>query len=100
MMSIINPFVTRAMLVANLTLTLSLQAATSPWPAGMKTCKPDLYSTGPLAFGPEGILFVADAKSAAIVAIATGDTKAASGMTALKVEALNQKLAGLLGTAA
>ncbi len=55
---------------------------------------------GPLAFGPDGILFAADTKAAAIVAIATGDTTPAHGSTALKVEGINQKVAGLLGTAA
>jgi hypothetical protein len=99
-MNLINPLVTRAMLVASLSLTLSLQAANSTWTAGMKMGKPELKSMGPLAFGPEGILFVADGKSAAIVAIATADTKPAPGTTTLKVEALNQKLAGLLGIAA
>lgn len=70
------------------------------WTADMKEGKVEFKSMGPLAFGPDGILFIADAKSAAIVAIATGDVKpdAASGL--LKVEAINQKIAALLGTTA
>ncbi len=40
----------------------------------MKDGKPEFKSMGPLTFGPDGILFIADTKSAAIVAIATGDT--------------------------
>jgi len=43
---------------------------------------------------------IADSKSAAIFAVATGDTKAASGADALKVEGINQKIASLLGTSA
>ena len=69
------------------------------WTAGMKEGNPALKSAGPLAFGPEGILFVADTKGAAVVAIATGDTKA-SGAKAVKVEGINQKVAGLLGSTA
>ncbi|MEK7831925.1 MAG: hypothetical protein AAB401_12605 [Acidobacteriota bacterium] len=57
-------------------------------------------SMGPLAFGPEGILFVADTKAASIVALSTGDTKPAAAGKLLKVEGINQKIAALLGTAA
>ena len=45
--------------------------------AGMKKGTPEMKSAGALAFGPEGILFVADAPNATIFAIATEDTKAA-----------------------
>jgi hypothetical protein len=53
-----------------------------------------------LAFGPDGVLFVADPKAAAIVALSTGDTQAAASGATIKVEGLNQKIAALLGTAA
>lgn len=69
------------------------------WTAEMKEGKAELTSTGPLAFGPDGILFAADTKAAAIVAIATGDTKAANA-NSVKVEGINQKIAALLGTSA
>jgi hypothetical protein len=64
---------------------------------GMTEGAVTLKSAGPLAFGPEGILFVADTKAAAVVAIATGDTKAGEAKP-LKVEGIAQKIAGLLGT--
>jgi len=70
------------------------------WTAGMKEGNPGLKSMGQLAFGPEGILFVADTKGAAVVAVATGDTKAASGEKPVQVEGINQKIAGLLGSTA
>jgi len=70
------------------------------WMDGMKEGKPAFKSMGPLAFGPNAILFVADTKSAAIFAIATEDTKAAAAAPALKVEGVNQKIAALLGTSA
>ena len=39
--------------------------------ASLKETGPTLKSAGPLAFGPEGILFVADPDEAAIYALAT-----------------------------
>jgi hypothetical protein len=69
------------------------------WTAGMKDGRADVKSVSQLAFGPEGILFIADSKSAAVFAIATGDTKAGSA-AALKADGINQKVAALLGTAA
>ncbi len=67
---------------------------------GMTEGNATFKSMGPLAFGPEGILFIADTKSAAVVAVDTGDTKAATGDKALKVEGINAKIAALIGTAA
>ena len=88
-----------------LALTLGVIAATVAqsqavnWTQGFKTGTPDIRSITQIAFGPEGILLAADSKSAAIVAIDTGDKKAAPG-GAIKVENINQKLAALLGTSA
>jgi hypothetical protein len=65
----------------------------------MKQGNPQLKSMGPLAFGPDGILFVADTKSAAIVAVATGDQKTSTAKS-IKVEGINQKIAAVLGTTA
>ena len=70
------------------------------WTAGMKEGKAVFKSMGPLAFGPDGILLIADTKAAAVVAVDTGDKKAAGTSKPLKVEGLNQKIAALLGTAA
>ena len=70
------------------------------WTSGMKEGKPEFKSMGPLAFGPEGVLFVADTKAAAITAIATGDAKPTADAKPFKVEAINQKIAALLGSSA
>lgn len=67
--------------------------------AGMEKGTPEIKSMSSLGFGPEGILFVADSKSAAVFAIATGDTKAPEKSTPLKIEGVNLKAAALLGTA-
>ena len=78
----------------------ALHAEHTDWQAGMKEGKPEFKSMSQLAFGPDGILFVADTKAAAVVAVATGDTKPASDSKPVKVEGINQKIAGLLGTGA
>jgi hypothetical protein len=92
---------TISILLAVFAFSLFIQGANAAkWTSEMKEGKPEFKSMGPLAFGPDGILFVADTKSAAIVAIATGDTKIAANAKPLKVEAINQKIAALLGTTA
>lgn len=64
--------VTFASLLALLALSATSHAA-NKW--GLKEGSPELKSAGQLAFGPEGILFIGDAKGAQIVAIDTGDAK-------------------------
>lgn len=87
------------------TLTVLALGAVAPafvhaadWTVGMQQGKPAIQSIGSLAFGPEGILFVGDTKSASVFAVATGDTAAPQGAKAMKVDQLKEKLAGLLGT--
>src|SRR5262245_9726160 len=82
-------------------LSLPLAAAPLPsdWTAGFQEGRPPLKSASQLAFGPEGILFVADTKSAAIVAFSTNDTQApAAGAKLPTVDGINQKIAAMLGT--
>ena len=83
---------------AVLALSLSPAARAEDLTAGMKQGKAAFKSMGPIAFGPNGILFIADTKAAAIVAIDTGDTKSGASANPVKVESLEQKVAGLLGT--
>jgi len=56
-----------------------------------------LTSAGPLAFGPNGILFAADPLAATLYALDTGDNKPADSSERPQVEALSEKLAKLLG---
>ena len=65
--------------------------------AGMREGAPVLRSMGSLAFGPEGVLFIADTKAAAIFAVSTEDTKPGSAAKSLKIVGLEKKIAGLLG---
>jgi hypothetical protein len=63
----------------------------------LKKGTPTLKSAGPLAFGPEGILFVGDPQAATIFAVDTGDRTAPEKTGRPKVEGVNEKLASLLG---
>jgi len=65
--------------------------------AGMKKGTVDLQSAGPLAFGPQGILFVSDPKAAVIHAIDTGDRTASESKDRPKVEGIDAKIASMLG---
>ena len=67
--------------------------------ASLKAGKAELKSAGPLAFGPNGILFVGDSAAASVVALDTTDTKASKSAGNLEVKGINQKIAALLGTA-
>jgi len=61
---------------------------------------PTLTSIGPLTFGQDGTLFAADNQSAAIYALELGTQGSSAAPGARGVEALDQKLAALLGTEA
>jgi hypothetical protein len=65
---------------------------------GFKTGKAELKSAGPMAFGPDGVLFVGDSVGAAIFAIDTGDRKRNAEGGAFEIKAINAKIAALLGT--
>ena len=64
-----------AIALAGISLTAAMAMAAEP-SASLKQGKPDLKSAGPLAFGPEGILFVGDTQGAALFAIDTGEKAA------------------------
>jgi len=58
--------------------------------------KVQLKSAGPLAFGPDGILFVGDSIGASVIAIDTQDTKPANNAK-INVEGVDVKIAALAG---
>ena len=76
-------------------LTLAALAIAAP----MTTGNANLKSAGPLAFGPDGVLFVGDSLGAQIVAIDTGDKAAGSGAS-ISVKGIDAKIAAALGTTA
>ena len=63
----------------------------------LKKGTPELQSIGALAFGPEGILFIGDPRAAAIIALDTEDRAAPTSTDRPKVEAIDEKIASLLG---
>jgi hypothetical protein len=60
----------------------------------------DMKSAGPLAFGPEGTLFVGDAVGGAVFAIETGDAKGDPEKAKHDVDGLDLKVAAALGVKA
>jgi len=65
---------------------------------GLQEGSPGLKSAGALAFGPEGILFVADAKQATVFALDTQDTQGDPSGTKYEIKGLNKAVADMLGT--
>src|SRR5688572_504984 len=59
-----------------------------------------MASMGPLAFGPDGTLFAADSQNAAIFALDLGAQANGGAAGAKGLDALDTKLAALLGTGA
>ncbi len=82
---------------------LALAGAASYWTAAGVTVSaadvgPQMSSIGPLTFGPDGVLFAADTQAATIYALELGDKANGGAAGTQAVEAIDQKIAGLLGT--
>ncbi len=80
---------------------MCLTAATAPGAepgSSLKKGTPDLKSAGPLAFGPDGVLFVGDTRGAALFAIDTDDREMVTAKRPVEVMDLTNKIAGALGT--
>lgn len=80
-----------------LACALALATAASASAGGLERGTPDIKSAGPLAFGPDGVLFVGDTAGAALFAIDTGDRGPAAQGT-VKSDAVNRKIAEAIGT--
>lgn len=65
---------------------------------GMRVGRVTLQSAGPLAFGPDGTLFLADSRGATIYAINVGDSDRSSDTAAVEVPDIDGKIAAALGT--
>jgi hypothetical protein len=87
---------TRTLLAVLAALALVAGSAQADLTDSLKKGTPDIKSIGPLAFGPDGVLFLGDFQGAAIFAIDTGDHTAA-GTDPVKVANIDQKVASLLG---
>jgi len=87
-----------AALIALTVLGLASAAKEKDATAGLQQGNVELKSAGPLAFGPQGILFIGDPQAATIYAIDTGDNKAGDATARPRVEGIDEKIASLLGT--
>jgi hypothetical protein len=68
-------------------------------PVGELTAgKVQLQSASALAFGPDGILFVADSMGGSVVALDTNDRTAARMAPKINVQSIDAKIAAMLGT--
>jgi hypothetical protein len=57
-----------------------------------------MTSIGPLTFGPDGVLLAADTQAATIYALELGDNAKGAAAETQGVDAVDQKIAALLGT--
>ena len=94
-----NRFRKAALALLGLCLVVPV-ASTAARAGGLKDGKPDLKSIGPLAFGPDGVLFVGDTAGAAIFAIDTGDKAEAAAKGNIEVKDVSGTIAKMLGTTA
>src|SRR5579863_828080 len=81
---------------ATLALVVTTVSKTATPSLNLPVGKVQLTSAGPLAFGPDGILFVGDSMGARIVAIDTQDTKSSSSAK-INVQGIDAKIAALVG---
>ena len=66
---------------------------------GLQSGKLELKSAGPLAFGPDGILFVGDPKGAQIFAVQTGDKQGDANQVAYDIPELSKEISTALHAA-
>ena len=67
-------------------------------PVAAADAGPQMTSIGPLTFGPDGVLFAADTQAATIYALELGDKANGGAAGTQGVDAIDQKIAALLGT--
>src|SRR6185295_1071176 len=72
----------------------------SDHPYGLKKGTPEIKSISALAFGPDGILFIGDSKSASVFAVDTKDKAEMKQPAAVEIKNVDQKIAAALGTEA
>ncbi len=93
----------RRVLLLLMILCVTLAASADPGKeesAGVTTGKPALKSAGQLAFGPDGVLFIADSLGTAIYAIDLADKDKPGAEELPRIEGIDDKVAALLGTTA
>ena len=80
-------------------MAFTLAAARTSATSSLTPGKAQLTSAGPLAFGPDGVLFVGDSIGGQVVALDTNDHTAARSGVKIDVEGIDVKIAALAGVA-
>lgn len=89
------------LVAAGLVVTLLIAASrSSHHPYGLQKGTPEIKSISALTFGPDGILFIGDSKSASVFAIDTKDKTEVKQANAVEIKNVDQKIAAALGTEA
>lgn len=70
----------------------------APVSYGFISGTPEIKSISRLAFGPSGILFIGDSKSATVFAVDTKDAESVPTAKAVDIKNIDQKIAAFLGT--
>ena len=84
--------------IAFAVVTTGFTPASAPKAANAQDTAATLASIGPLTFGPNDVLFAADTQGAAIYAFELGTAATGGAAGAKDIEAIDQKIAALLGT--
>jgi hypothetical protein len=88
----------KSILSSLLLLTAGILLANTPdHPFGFTLGKAELKSAGALAIGPNGVLFVADPKSAAVFALDVKDAAKDTVTTAIELKSIDKALGSFLG---
>lgn len=81
-----------------LLLVLLTVPALGVFAEGEESSGPELSSISALAFGPDGVLFVGDAKAGSLFALETGDTTPGKVTERMGIRDVETRLAAMLGT--
>jgi hypothetical protein len=87
-----------AVLLAAAAAALAGRSAESAAPTPLRVGRPSIAAADALAFGPDGTLLIGDSRQGALHAVQLRDDARASGPAELRVEKIDGKLAGMLGT--
>ncbi len=87
---------TRFLSLVTLFLLVSMPDSDAADIRGLNTGTPEMESAMTLAFGPEDILFVGDAKAATVFAIATGDTTGDPAQASINIDNLPKAIGDVL----
>ena len=79
--------------------SIAILAVATSSPAQLQEGKAEFKSIGPLAFAPDGTLFAADTKAAAITALSPDDHPDRMAVLDIKMPDVDKTIASLLGTA-